>query len=46
MASVKTKLRAARFALEKSDFPAAQETSLEVLEEDPLNYNASVCSPI
>lgn len=46
MASVKNKLKAARIALGKGDFSAAQEVSLEVLEEDPSNYNASVCSPI
>ena len=46
MAAVKNKLKAARTAIGKGDFSAAQEASLEVLELDPSNYNASVCSPI
>jgi len=46
MAAVKNKLKAARTAIGKSDFSAAQEASLEVLEQDPFNYNASVCSLI
>jgi len=46
MAAVRNKLKAARTAIGKGDFSAARETSLEILEEDPSNYNASVCSPI
>ena len=46
MASVKNKLKAARAAIGKGDFTTAQEVSLGILEEDPSNYNASVCSPI
>lgn len=46
MAAVRNKLKAARTAIGKGDFAAAQEASLEVLEQDPWNYNASVCSPI
>ena len=46
MASVRNKLKAARASIGNGDFSAAQEASLEVLEEDPSNYNASVCSPI
>jgi Tfp pilus assembly protein PilF len=46
MATAKIKLKAARTAIGNGDFSAAQKASLEVLEEDPSNYNASVCSPI
>lgn len=46
MASVKNKLKAARAAIGKKDYSAAQEASFEILEEDPSNYNASVCSLI
>ena len=46
MAAVKNKLKAARIAIGKGDFSAAQEASLEILEEDPSNYNASVPSQI
>lgn len=46
MAAVKNKLKAARTAIGKGEFSAVQEVSLEILEEDPSNYNASVCSPI
>jgi hypothetical protein len=46
MASVKAKLKAARAAIETRDYPASQEVCLEILEVDPSNYNASVCSPI
>jgi hypothetical protein len=46
MASVKNKVKAARIAIVKEDFSAAQEVSLEILEEDPSNYTASVCPPI
>lgn len=46
MATVRNKLKAARNAIGKGDFSAAQEASIEILEEDPSNYNASVCSPI
>ena len=42
MAAVKNKLKVARTAIGKRDFSAAQEASLEVLELDPSNYNASV----
>jgi len=46
MATARNKLKAARTAIGRGDFSAAQEASLEVLEEDPSNYNASVRSPI
>ena len=46
MAAVRNKLKAARAAIGKGDFSTAQEACLEILEEDPSNYNASVCSPI
>jgi hypothetical protein len=46
MAAVRNKLKAARTAIGKGDFSAAQEASREVLQEDPSNYNASVCSPV
>lgn len=46
MAAVRNKLKAARTAIGKGNFSAAQEASLEILEQDPSNYNASVCPPI
>lgn len=46
MAAVRNKLKAARIAIGKGDFSAAQEASLEILEEDPSNYNAFVRSLI
>jgi hypothetical protein len=46
MASVRNKLKTARTAIGKGDYSAALEASVEILEEDPSNYNASVCSPI
>ena len=42
MALVRNKLKAARAAIGKGDFSTAREAALEALEEDPLNYNASV----
>ena len=46
MAADRTKLKKARTAITNGEFSAAQELILEVLEEDPLNYTASVGSPI
>jgi hypothetical protein len=46
MASVRNKLKAVRTAIREEDYSAAVGASLEILEEDPSNYTASVCSPI
>lgn len=41
-ALLKVKLKAARDALKKKDYQAAHDTSLEILEYEPNNYNAYV----
>jgi superkiller protein 3 len=39
-ARIKNKLKKAREALGKKDFAAARDAALQVLDEDPENYNA------
>jgi hypothetical protein len=41
-ALLKGKLKAAREALNKKDFQSAHDTSLQILEYEPDNYNAYV----
>ena len=41
-AHVKGKVKAARDALNKKDYQLAHDTSLQVLEYEPDNYNAYV----
>jgi len=41
-ALLKGKLKAARDALNKKDFQSAHDTSLQILEYEPDNYNAYV----
>ena len=42
-ALVKTKLKATRDAINKKDYQAAHDASLQVLDYEPDNYNAYVC---
>jgi superkiller protein 3 len=42
-AFLKGKLKAARDALNKKDYQLAHDTSLQILEFEPENYNAYVC---
>jgi superkiller protein 3 len=41
-ALLKGKIKAAREALNKKDFQSAHDTSLQILEYEPENYNAYV----
>lgn len=40
MASVRVALKAAKAAIDASDWTGAQEQALKVLERDPSNYHA------
>jgi len=44
-AFLKSKLKAARLALDKKDFQSAHDASLEILEYEPGNYFAYVPGP-
>lgn len=43
-AFIKTKLKAAKEAIVRKDYTTARDAATNVMEYDPENYNACVCS--